>query len=124
MTDVGGTPGGLGSFLIGLIMTCLGAYFLTSQVVVQSSYWMFGGRNAFGISLIPLLFGVGLLFWNSRSIAGWALTLGGALVILAGILTNLHIYFEPTSLFNTLIMLVLLVGGLGLIARSLRSANA
>jgi len=36
----------------------------------------------------------------------------------------LHIYFEPTSLFNTLIMLVLLAGGLGLIARSLSSSNA
>ena len=33
---------------------------------------------------------------------------------------NLNIYFRPTSLFNTLVMLVLLVGGLGLVARSLR----
>jgi uncharacterized protein len=33
----------------------------------------------------------------------------------------MSIYFRPTSLFNTLVMLVLLVGGLGLIARSLRS---
>jgi len=124
LSDVGGTPGGLGSFVIGLIMTCLGAYLLTSQVTVASSYWNFGGRSAFGISLIPLLFGIGLLFWNSRSVAGWLLTVGGALIILAGIIANLHIYFEPTSLFNTLSMLVLLVGGLGLIARSLRSANA
>jgi uncharacterized protein len=40
----------------------------------------------------------------------------------AGILVNLAIFFRPTSLFNTLLMLILLVGGLGLIARSLRSA--
>jgi len=33
---------------------------------------------------------------------------------------NLRIYFEPTSLFNTLTMLVLLAGGLGLVARSLK----
>jgi hypothetical protein len=32
----------------------------------------------------------------------------------------MHIYFQPTSLFNTLVMLVLLAGGLGLIARSMR----
>jgi hypothetical protein len=31
----------------------------------------------------------------------------------------MHIYFQPTTLFNTIVMLVLLVGGLGLIARSL-----
>jgi hypothetical protein len=33
---------------------------------------------------------------------------------------DLRIYFEPTSLFNTLTMLVLLAGGLGLVARSLK----
>jgi hypothetical protein len=33
---------------------------------------------------------------------------------------NLRVYFAPTSLFNTIVMLVLLAGGLGLIARSLR----
>ena len=48
------------------------------------------------------------------------LTAGGAVIIFLGILMNLRIYFEPTSLFNTLIMLVLLAGGLGLLARSLR----
>ena len=68
-----------------------------------------------------MLFGVGLLFWNGRSTAGWVLTLLGSLFIFAGVLANMHIYFRPTSLFNTLIMLVLLVGGLGLIARSLRA---
>jgi ATP/ADP translocase len=46
--------------------------------------------------------------------------LGGA-IIFVGIIANLHIYFRPTSLFNTLIMLGLLVGGLGLIARALRA---
>jgi len=33
----------------------------------------------------------------------------------------MHIYFQPTTLFNTIVMLVLLVGGLGLIARSIAS---
>jgi hypothetical protein len=33
---------------------------------------------------------------------------------------NMDIYFRQTSLFNTLMMLGLLFGGLGLLARSLR----
>jgi hypothetical protein len=49
------------------------------------------------------------------------LTLAGVVIILVGILTNLEIYFRPTSLFNTLMMLMLLAGGLGLIARALRA---
>jgi len=48
------------------------------------------------------------------------LTVAGALFILAGVIANLHIYFRPTSLFNVIVMLVLLFGGLGLVARSLR----
>jgi uncharacterized membrane protein HdeD (DUF308 family) len=121
-SDVGGTPGGLGSFVMGLLMVVSGGYLLTNQVMVTSSYWTVYGTNAFGISLIPLLFGVAMLFWNSYSWMGWLLTVTGALFIFAGIIANLHIYFQATSLFNTLIMLILLAGGLGLIARSLRGA--
>jgi hypothetical protein len=120
LTDVGGTPGGLGQFAMGFVMTCVGGYLLSNQVSVVGSYWSFWGTSTFGITLIPLLFGVGILFWNGRSLAGWLLTAAGALFILAGVIANMHIYFQPTSLFNTLVMLVLLVGGLGLIARSLR----
>ena len=119
LSDVGGTPGGLGEFLIGFVMICVGAYLLTNQVMVAGSYWNFGGANTFGITLIPMLIGIGLLFWNGRSIIGWLLTTGGALFIFAGVLANIHIYFRPTSLFNTVIMLVLVVGGLGLIARAM-----
>jgi len=48
------------------------------------------------------------------------LTAAGAVSILLGILMNLRIYFEPPSLFNTLTVLVLLAGGLGPVARSLK----
>jgi hypothetical protein len=36
----------------------------------------------------------------------------------------MHLYFQPTSLFNTIVMLVLLVGGIGLIARSVQPHRA
>jgi len=120
-SDVGGTPGGLGHFVMGLIMACAGAYFLADRVTVVGSYWSFYGGNSFGITLVPMLIGVGLLFYNGRSVIGWLLTGAGALFILAGVIANMHIYFQPTSLFHTIIMLVLLVGGLGMIARALAS---
>jgi hypothetical protein len=119
LTGAGGTPGGLGEFFGGLAMAAGGGYLLMNQVTVSSGLWQLWGYNAFGISLIPLLIGVGFLFFNGRSAIGWVLTLLGALVILLGILTNLTIFFRPTSLFNTIIILVLLAGGLGLIAKSL-----
>ncbi len=120
LRDVGGTPGGLGHFLIGFVMACLGGYLLSNQVNVVGSYWSFYGTNTFGITLIPMLIGMAMLFWSGKSLVGWLLTAGGALFIIAGVIANMHIYFQPTSLFNTIVMLVLLVGGLGLIARALR----
>lgn len=117
----GGTPGGLGEFLLGFIMACAGGYLLTQQVTVTSGFWHLWGYNTFGLTLVPLLFGVALLFFNGRSKLGWLLLIAGATILIAGILMNLEIYFRSTSLFNTLVMLVLLFGGLGLIARSLRS---
>lgn len=120
-TDVGGTPGGIGHFVIGFAMACIGGYLLMNQVNVVGSYWSFYGANTFGITLIPMLFGVGILFWSGRNVVGWILLFAGALFILAGVIANMHIYFRPTSLFNTIVMLVMLVGGLGLIARSLGS---
>ena len=120
-TDVGGTPGGMRHFLLGFIMACIGGYLLCNQVMVMGSYWSFYGASTFGITLLPMLFGIGILFWNGRSIIGWLLTFAGALFIVAGVIANLHIYFRPASLFETLVMLTLLVGGLGLIARSMRA---
>ena len=117
----GGTSGGLGEFFLGAAMAVAGAYLLTNQVTVSSGYWTIWGYSAFGLSLVPLLLGVGLLFYDGKSVWGWALTFIGAIIILAGIITNLQVYFRPTSLFNTLLMLGLLVAGLGLVARSLKA---
>ena len=81
--------------------------------------WTFGGYNMFGFSLVPLIIGVGILFFNGKSIAGWLLLGIGVVVIFAGIIMNLNIYFQTTSLFGTIVMLVLLAGGIGLIFRAL-----
>jgi len=118
--DVGGTSGGLGMFLVGFAMACIGGFLITNQVTVVSSYWNFWGGSSFGVTLLPMLFGVGILFWNGKSTIGWLLTVAGALFIFAGIIANMHIYFRGATLFNTMVMLILLVGGLVLIARSLR----
>jgi len=117
----GGTSGGVGEFLLGLGMAVAGAYLLASRVTVTSGWWEVWGYNAFGLSLVPFIFGIGLLFFNGRSKVGWLLLFVGIVVIFAGIIANLHIYFQPSSLFDTLLILGLIAGGVGLVARSLRA---
>jgi hypothetical protein len=128
----GGTPGGIGIFLVGFAMACAGGWLLTNQVTVSGEYFASGflvpivnyRMNAFGLSLVPFIMGIAFLFFNGKSVPGWLLTIAGLVIILAGILMSLHIYFQPTSLFNTLLMLVLLFGGLGLVFRSLKAVPA
>ncbi len=121
MRGAGGTSGGVGVFFAGLAMIVVGGYLLLTRVTVGSGVWVLWGYNAFGLSLLPLLVGIGWLFFDGRSIGGWFLTACGALIILAGIIANLHIYFAPTSLFDTLVILGLVAGGIGVVARSLRA---
>jgi hypothetical protein len=132
LAGAGGTPGGIGIFLLGFAMACAGGWLITNQVVVTSGYFASGfmvpvinfHMNSFGLSLVPFIIGIAFLFFNGKSPVGWLLTLAGLVNIMAGILFSLHIYFQPTSLFNTLMMLVLLFGGLGLILRSLKAVPA
>jgi uncharacterized protein len=121
----GGTPGGIGTFFAGLLLTVVGGYLVLNQVQVTSSFNFFGlwGWNrpaGFGLTMLPLLIGVGVLFFDGKSKLGWILTAGGLLTILAAVLMSLSIHWEPTSLFNTLLMFGLLAAGVGLVARSLR----
>ena len=114
----GGTSGGVAEFFVGLAMAISGSYMLISRVVVTSGFWNWGGYNTFGLSLVPLVFGIAFVFFNGKSIVGWILIFAGIVIIASGILMNLQIYFQPTSLLNTIIMLILFAGGIGLIARA------
>lgn len=123
MKGAGGTSGGAGMFFAGAAMVVVGGYLLLARVSVVSGAWRFYGYDAFGLSLVPLLVGIGFLFYNGRSIPGWLLTGGGALIIVAGIISNLQIFLRPTSLFDTLMMLGFIAAGLGLVVRSLRAQD-
>lgn len=128
----GGTPGGTPIFVLGLIMACAGGYLLLDNIVVSHGFSLgyalyrvpLGGGGGFGITggglLIPFMFGVGWIFYNARSVWGWILAAGSLVAIVFGVLMSLSISIRTMSLLDLIIILVLLVGGLGLFARSLR----
>ncbi|HEY2942310.1 MAG TPA: hypothetical protein VGN09_07745, partial [Vicinamibacteria bacterium] len=64
MKGAGGTAGGVGQFFLGLLMAVGGAYLLTNQVSVSSGFWGWFGPHTFGLTLLPLVLGIGLLFFD------------------------------------------------------------
>lgn len=117
----GGTSGGVGQFFLGCAMAITGGYLLLNQISVRTGFWRLWGHNTSGLTFIPFLIGVGMLFVNGGSKIGWLLTAGSLIALLAGVLANLDVYFARTSLWNALVMFVLLAGGTGLVIRSLRA---
>jgi hypothetical protein len=116
----GGTPGGLTEFFAGSAMVLIGSYLFAQRLMVSSNIQTFWGAGGTGIALLLLLIGIGVLFFSGKSVLGWVLVAVGGLMIMIGVITNLVVYFMPTSLFQTVVMLGLVFGGLGLIARALR----
>lgn len=116
----GGTSGGIWEFFLGCGMTVTGGYLLLQQISVSTSLWRLWGYDTSGATLFPFLLGVGVLFVNGRSRIGWLLTAGSLVALVSGVLFNLRFHFQSTSLFNLLVILILLAGGLGLIIRAVR----
>lgn len=124
----GGSKGGEGSFFIGLIMMIAGAYLLLRGIMVRPQ---FGLGNAMysiggfpvttGLVLVPFVFGVGMVFYNSRNWIGWLLAGGSLIALVFGVIASINFTLVRMSAFDLLVILVLLVGGIGLFLRSLRS---
>lgn len=128
MRGAGGSEGGLGRFLIGLVMLVGGGYMFFNSIRVTHGFTI--GRpflhvGGFGINsgmvLIPFIFGIGIIFYNSRNIIGWVLC-GSSLVMLGfGVISTISFRFQRMSAFDLIVILTLFVGGLGLFLSSLRT---
>ncbi len=132
MKGAGGTEGGVGQFFLGLFMMCGGFYMLLNAITVHSSFGMGMGIyswNAFGSSygitsgmiMLPFIIGIGMVFYNVRSLLGWVLALGSLAALIFGVITSIHFDLRSMSLFDLIVILVLAVGGLGLFLSSMRS---
>ncbi len=135
MKGAGGTSGGLGQFFIGLIMMCAGFYLLLNVIAVTSNFSMttrlyglsaLGGHYNItsGMIMFPFMFGIGLIFYNSKNILGWILAIGATTALIFGVIASIRFSFTAMSAFELLSILILSIGGLGLFLRSLKSFDS
>lgn len=134
LRGAGGSSGGVGQFFIGFIMMCGGFYMLLNAISVTSHFgfssrlYTLNALGGFGVTggmiLIPLLFGIGFVFYNSKNPIGWLLSLGSITALIFGVLSSVRINLQSMTMFELIVILVLAVGGLGLFLRSLKTIDA
>ncbi len=111
--------GSISAILIGLILVGIGVFMVFNNTTISTGFSLFGYRPNFGLVLLPLLAGVIMLFFNTKSIIGWILIVLGLVIIILGILMGLRLYFHRVSLFEGLIMFGCIAAGIGCTLRGL-----
>lgn len=110
-------------FLAGIGMLIAGLVIFSQKVIITTGFFgglSLGGFNlSSGIVVIPLIMGIVWLFVNYDSFGAKLLVGAGILIIIVSVILSTQIHLRTITLFEWIIMLVLLFGGLGLVLRSL-----
>lgn len=106
-------------FFVGLVMTVVGGYlFMQNVQVTSASIFSFSirGHQMDGLIFVPLIASIIFLFFKYNIVSKICCGLS-ILLIFANVIMNLRLYWTATSLFATIVIFVLLFGGIGLLAK-------
>ena len=104
-------------------MMVVGLFFLSQKVTVTNSFWGGGMRlmgvyiNS-GIVMVPFIFSLVWLFIKTNFASKVAVVLS-VILILASLIQSTRFYIQYLSLFDWIVMLVLIFGGMAFIAKGL-----
>lgn len=111
----------IAEFFIGLVMLCVGGYLFMENVQVTTAHlfnFSLFGRRMDGLIFVPLIASIIFLFYKYNLFSKICCVLSIVLIV-ANVIMNLHLHWTATSLFATVVIFVLLFGGLGLVLRTL-----
>ena len=110
-------------FLAGLAMLIAGLFIFSQKVMVYSGFFgsgiSMGGFyiNNNGLVMVPFIIGVVWMFASEGSFASKVFTAAGVLIIILAVIMTTNIRLQRITLFDWVLMLVLIFGGAGLLAR-------
>lgn len=112
-------------FVGGLAMLAVGLFILSQKVMVTSTFFsgigmLFGGFHVNnGIVIIPFIIGIVWMFASDGSFVSKIFTGLSVLFIIAVIILNTNLSLVRITLFDWVLILVLIFGGAGLVAKIL-----
>lgn len=111
-------------FLAGLAMLIAGLFIFSQKVTVTSGFFGFGLNigglyMSNGLVIVPFIIGVVWMFASEGSFASKVFTAAGVLIIILAVIMTTNIRLQRITLFDWALILVLIFGGAGLLARIL-----
>lgn len=113
-------------FVAGIIMLVVGLYILSQKVMVTSSYGFFSlwnGRFSSGLIMVPLIIGIVWMFATGGSFASKVFTVLSVILVIASIVASTRIWLASITMYEWVLILVLIFGGAGLTAKVLFASN-
>lgn len=116
----------LAKFFFGLVILAVGLFMIFQNITVSSS-WGMGGYfyhiGGFGISngmiMLPIVIGIGMLFFMRKRIYGWIVLAIGIAFVLFTVFATTSIHWRTTSAYVFVIMFGMTAAGAGLVLREL-----
>lgn len=112
----------LTEFILGIIFLAVGLFMLSKRVIVSSGWSIFSIGNfdlTTGTIVIPLMLGIILHFVYPKSFIPKLIISLSAIFIVVAIIMSVRLRFVPTSLFDYLLIIILIATGSGLLLKVL-----
>lgn len=107
-------------FVAGIIMLVVGLYIFSQKVIVFSGFFSFGGgRFSSGLIVVPLIIGIVWMFVSGANFASKVFTVLAAIIIIASVVMTTNIHLSAMTLYDWILILVLIFGGAGLVGKVL-----
>ena len=117
-------------FVGGIVMLAVGLFIFSQKVIVHSSWFGYGGfsvagiRISSGLVIVPLIIGIIWMFTIGANFASKVFTAFSVLLIIVSVIMSTHIHLSSMTLYEWILLLVLIFGGAGLVAKVLFAGSA
>lgn len=116
----------LTELLLGGIALAVGLFMLSKRVIVSSGFGIFSIGNydlTTGTIILPLMIGIILYFVKPKSIIPKIIIVLSIIFIVVAIIMSVRLRFVPTSLFDYILIVVLIAVGTGLIIKNRKAGE-
>lgn len=113
-------------FLAGIAMFAAGAFLFTGNVTVTNTWgmWYVGGKQINGgLVVLPMIIGVIWWFISPKSVPAKILTGAGFIFIVVSVIMSTRLVMNNLSLYEYILILVLMAGGAALVLKTLFGNN-